>query len=80
MSSKNTATQVKSLGTRDMLKGKWRENCAMLCLPGGADMPYCKDLNGHGNELIRGLTLQHFLHLLCVKKLHKRLLQSVRNV
>ena len=26
----------------------------MLVMPGGADLPYCKHLNGRGNDLIRG--------------------------
>jgi len=26
----------------------------MLVMPGGADLPYCRQLNGKGNALIRG--------------------------
>lgn len=26
----------------------------MLVMPGGADLPYCKRLNGRGNALIKG--------------------------
>jgi hypothetical protein len=46
--------QVASLDTADLLEGGWREGCLLLVMPGGADLPYCKHLNGRGNALIRG--------------------------
>lgn len=46
--------QVKHLHTQGLLSGSWQSSCAMLCMPGGADLPYCRDLNGKGNALIRG--------------------------
>lgn len=31
----------------------WPESTALLVMPGGADLPYCAELNGPGNQLIR---------------------------
>lgn len=40
--------------TGDMiLKEPWTANCAAFVVPGGADMPYCRTLNGEGNRKIR---------------------------
>ena len=49
-----TLTQVDSLDTSELLEGGWREGCLLLVMPGGADLPYCKHLDGRGNSLIRG--------------------------
>ncbi|KAJ5542459.1 Biotin--acetyl-CoA-carboxylase ligase [Penicillium sp. DV-2018c] len=39
--------------TGDMLlKEPWMTTCAMLVMPGGADMGYCRTLNGAGNRRI----------------------------
>jgi biotin--protein ligase len=39
--------------TSDMLlKEPWMTTCAMLVMPGGADMGYCRALNGAGNRRI----------------------------
>ncbi|KAH8703659.1 putative biotin apo-protein ligase [Talaromyces proteolyticus] len=39
--------------TADMiLKEPWTSTCAMLVMPGGADLGYCQVLNGHGNRRI----------------------------
>ena len=46
--------QVRAIDTAELLRGSWQDDCAVLCMPGGADLPYCQDLNGHGNKLIRG--------------------------
>ena len=46
--------QVASLDTAELLEGGWREGCLLLVMPGGADLPYCRHLNGRGNSLIRG--------------------------
>lgn len=42
------------MDTEELLEGSWRGRCLMLVMPGGADLPYCKHLNGPGNSLIRG--------------------------
>lgn len=40
--------------TGDMLiKEPWPATCAALVFPGGADLPYCRTLNGDGNRRIR---------------------------
>lgn len=46
--------QVAQMGPEELLAGDWRSSCLMLVMPGGADLPYCRQLNGLGNELIRG--------------------------
>ncbi|KAH8887574.1 class II aaRS and biotin synthetase [Thozetella sp. PMI_491] len=35
-----------------LLKEPWAPSCALLVFPGGADLGYCRDLNGAGNKLI----------------------------
>ncbi|GIL70073.1 hypothetical protein Vretifemale_911 [Volvox reticuliferus] len=46
--------EARLLGTSEMLEGSWRSRCLLFVMPGGADLPYCKHLNGHGNSLLRG--------------------------
>ena len=46
-------SQVESFAEEDLLDGAWIEDCALLVVPGGADLPYCRQLNGAGNCLIR---------------------------
>lgn len=47
------AITVETIGTESLLHKNWQERCVLLVLPGGADLPYCKHLNGRGTELIR---------------------------
>ena len=35
-----------------MLKEPWTASCALLVFPGGADLGYCRSLNGEGNRRI----------------------------
>ena len=35
-----------------IIKEPWTPSCAMLVVPGGADLPYCRTLNGEGNRRI----------------------------
>jgi biotin--protein ligase len=35
-----------------ILKEPWTSTCALLVFPGGADLGYCRTLNGEGNRLI----------------------------
>lgn len=44
---------VKSISPDEIIDGKWLKDCALFVMPGGADQPYCKELNGKGNENIR---------------------------
>lgn len=46
-----------SLDLADLLDGAWRPGCLLLVMPGGADLPYCRHLDGRGNTLIRGAPL-----------------------
>lgn len=43
---------VRTTTSEELVSSKWRENCRLLVLPGGRDLPYCKELNGAGNEQI----------------------------
>lgn len=36
-----------------ILNEPWPATCAALVMPGGADLPYCRTLNGEGNRRIR---------------------------
>lgn len=36
-----------------ILKEPWTASCALLVMPGGADMAYCRALNGEGNKRIK---------------------------
>ena len=49
--------QVLFIGTSELLAAEWTATdyrCALLCMPGGADLPYCRNLNGRGNQIIKG--------------------------
>lgn len=35
-----------------LIKEPWTGTCALLIIPGGADVPYCRTLNGEGNRRI----------------------------
>lgn len=35
-----------------LIKEPWTGTCALLVIPGGADLPYCRTLNGEGNRRI----------------------------
>ena len=49
---KPTLVLVDTLSTDQLLQGEWTKGCRMLVMPGGADLPYCRHLNGNGNRLI----------------------------
>lgn len=38
---------------QDVIDGRTLEKAALFAMPGGADLPYCKKLNGAGNRNIR---------------------------
>ncbi|MBX9585750.1 MAG: biofilm PGA synthesis protein PgaB [Gammaproteobacteria bacterium] len=44
---------IKKLKAQDVMRGDWRKNAALFIMPGGADLPYVKALNGKGNQQIR---------------------------
>lgn len=40
--------------TGEMVIGEpWTASCALFVMPGGADLPYCRTLNGEGNRRIK---------------------------
>jgi len=44
---------VRTIDTTTLVRGDWRDDCCLLVIPGGADLPYCKYLNGTGTQMIR---------------------------
>ncbi|KAG0198597.1 biotin holocarboxylase synthetase [Mortierella sp. GBA30] len=44
---------VMKIDAQGLLTEPWEESTALLVIPGGRDLPYCKDLNGAANEKIR---------------------------
>ena len=48
----NLNLPTKTITAQHIIDGEL-ENCQMLVIPGGADLPYCTKLNGIGNQHIR---------------------------
>ena len=44
---------VSSVMSDTLIKEPWTASCALLVIPGGADLGYCQSLNGEGNRRIR---------------------------
>ena len=44
---------VQQVDAATLLEGHWTEHALLLVMPGGADLPFCKHLNGEGNRIIR---------------------------
>lgn len=44
---------VKTINAKEVCAGQWRLDAALFVLPGGADVPYVKDLTPNGNEQIQ---------------------------
>lgn len=44
---------AKEINALQTISGKWRKDAAAFIMPGGADLPYCKKLNGAGNTHIK---------------------------
>jgi len=47
------AYKIDFINAADILYKEWTKNAALLIMPGGADIPYTKKLNGEGNKIIR---------------------------
>lgn len=45
--------QLKTISAKKLIEDPWEETAALFVLPGGADLPYVKQLNGAGNRKIR---------------------------
>ncbi len=44
---------VKTINAEKVKKGVWTKNAFLFVMPGGADLPYVKKLNGKGNGVIK---------------------------
>ena len=44
---------VSSVMSDALIKEPWTATCALIVIPGGADLGYCQSLNGEGNRRIR---------------------------
>lgn len=44
---------VKTIDAQQVKNGLWSKNAALFVMPGGADSPYAKKLNGYGNNIIK---------------------------
>ncbi|MGE6360333.1 BPL-N domain-containing protein [Psychrobacter glacincola] len=54
--SANYTIEVCTISSKDILDNKLddeTQDLGILIMPGGADLPYCKKLNGIGNDIIR---------------------------
>lgn len=45
--------QVRTIDAQSLVSGGWEEDCVCLVMPGGADVPYCRELGIEGVERIR---------------------------
>jgi|LauGreDrversion4_2_1035121.scaffolds.fasta_scaffold61220_3 glutamine amidotransferase-like uncharacterized protein len=44
---------VKTINAKIVKEGLWTKNAVLFVMPGGADLPYVKKLNGKGNKVIK---------------------------
>ena len=44
---------IKNITAKEVLDGSWTKDAALFIIPGGADLPYAKKLNGLGNMIIK---------------------------
>lgn len=44
---------LQEVNAENIIKGDWKSNAKCLIMPGGADLAYCKKLNGNGNQQIK---------------------------
>ncbi len=44
---------VKTIDAKEVIKNNWSRDAALFVMPGGADLPYVKKLNGKGNFYIK---------------------------
>jgi biotin--protein ligase len=44
---------VTTINAQKVKEGVWTKNAILFVMPGGADLPYVKKLNGKGNEVIK---------------------------
>lgn len=44
---------VRTTDSIELVGSRWISSCQLLVMPGGRDLPYCKELDGKGNKQIR---------------------------
>ena len=44
---------VRTTDSTELVNSKWISSCQLLVMPGGRDLPFCKELDGQGNKEIR---------------------------
>lgn len=49
---------VKTITAQEIIKNKWLDEAILLVMPGGADLPYVKKLNGVANESIKNFVYE----------------------
>lgn len=49
----HTSYSIKTIRADTLIEQKWQKKAALLVIPGGADIPYTKKLNGRGNKIIK---------------------------
>ncbi|OZJ04014.1 hypothetical protein BZG36_03628 [Bifiguratus adelaidae] len=52
------AYDIMTVDAKTLIDDPWMETCSLLVIPGGRDLPYCRDLNGKGNERIKEYVAQ----------------------
>jgi glutamine amidotransferase-like uncharacterized protein len=45
--------KVQTINALEVIEGKWIKKAVLFIMPGGADLPYTKKLNGKGNAVIK---------------------------
>lgn len=50
----DSCKQVLKVTAAELCHPGWISSTAVLLMPGGADLPYCRALDGRGNQMIRG--------------------------
>ncbi len=76
--SANYTIEVCTISSKDILDNKLNDetqDLGVLIIPGGADLPYCKKLNGIGNDIIRDFVHRGNLYIgICAGGYYRRLL------
>ena len=44
---------IKTIDAEELKQGNWTKDADLFIMPGGADVPYAKKLNGKGNQIIK---------------------------
>jgi biotin--protein ligase len=52
-SLRSERVQVGTIDAQSVVRGGWQEHCLCFIMPGGADVPYCRELGIQGIDMIR---------------------------